>query len=437
MKQLPDAIQDPRFHQDPLKHYGAILARIAFVVYFFFIIFGTSVPFRSRPMSIDDFSSSNVVNQIVFSTLFMISIPCMIVFWRECLAFFKKEKWLILFLIWATLSIGWSNFPFVSFKRLFQIYTNVTICLTFLVSQDDTQQTYKYIRPLLMVYLPLNLLSVFIIPGAIDPTHGTWRGMAVGKNFFGQEMLVSAIFMFFSARSSIGWNRIIDFGLCCIAVVLLLGSRSGTAIGTFGVVICLALLYYANSIFKSLKIGRIFIYFILLSFTIFAVIVYFMAFDWIEQLFQAAGKNLSFTGRTLLWQDIWAIAKSHFWLGCGFDGFWVMSHHNYALMAFLEYYEWVPNEAHMGYLDVLNEVGMIGLLLFVAMMVRYFIRIPKDEKEPYHYWIMIAILVINLQETTLFRANIFTGVVVILGYMDLNANLLRRERIRKRLPAET
>lgn len=403
--------------RDNLKHYARLVSQIIFSVYFFFIVFGTSIPFRARPLALEDYSSSNVVNQIVFSSLFLISVPCLVVFWRETIAFLKKEKWLFLLLVWATLSVGWSDFSTYSFKRLFQVYTNITVCLAFFAALGSSRDMFRFLRPILSVYLVLNILSVLLIPGATDPTHGTWRGLAVGKNMFGQAMVICFIFMFFSAKKSTGTRRLIDYFLCFIAVVLLVGSHSGTSIGTFLIVVALGMLYYSNRLFRSLNIGRMYVYFILLSFIAFAVVICTLSFDWIESMFLAAGKDLTFTGRTNLWIDIWNLSKQHFWLGCGYNGFWIMTPHNHALMAFLDNYEWVPNEAHMGYLDILNELGMVGLFIFILLVLGYFVRIPGTAADEFHFWLIIAILILNLQESTLFRANLFSGVFFIMSYM--------------------
>ena len=74
------------------------------------------------------------------------------------------------------------------------------------------------------------------------------------------------------------------------------------------------------------------------------------------------GKDITFTGRTYLWAAIWEVIKKHILIGCGFQGYWVIS--NKDLLELYKNFVWLPNQAHNGYLDILNEIGIVGLVLF-------------------------------------------------------------------------
>ncbi len=82
------------------------------------------------------------------------------------------------------------------------------------------------------------------------------------------------------------------------------------------------------------------------------------------------GKDLTLTGRTELWADIFRIAKTHLLFGCGFQGFWVVDALN--IQALYQVYVWIPIQAHNGYLDILNETGLVGLTLFIIAVINFF-----------------------------------------------------------------
>ena len=74
-------------------------------------------------------------------------------------------------------------------------------------------------------------------------------------------------------------------------------------------------------------------------------------------------------------------------------------------------------------LDILNETGLVGLAIFFAMVVYYLRHLLSIEKFFIWKWFFIAALIINFQETTLFRPNIFTGVIFVFSYLALYAEL--------------
>ncbi len=183
--------------------YLSTIAKITFLIYLFFIFFGTSLPFRERATSVDEVGTSNIVNQILFTSLFLIASICLYPKRKELARFIKKEKFLTAFLLWCLLSVFWSNYSFISFKRIFQIFSSVTVILAFLFNSNATDDSLKYFKAILYFYVPLSFLSCLAIPGAIDPVHLTWRGLTVGKNYLGQAGVVSSIIWMYAMKGSV------------------------------------------------------------------------------------------------------------------------------------------------------------------------------------------------------------------------------------------
>ena len=405
--------------------YGGI-ARVTFLVYLFFIFFGTSMPFQDRAEEVDDISTSNVVNQIVFTTLFLTSTACLFHKREKLFSFIKREKFLTLFLVWCTLSAFWSEYSFVSFKRLFQTFTTVTVSLAFLLDVANSDEALNYLKWIVYLYIPLTALSIVFIPGAIDPVHFTWRGLAVGKNYLGQAAIVSIIIAFFAMKSATAWEKPISLLILIISVVLLFGAKSTTSILTFAIIIMLGVIRTLDEFFVPLSIGRAFSIASLLFVIGVILSVHCLAPHAFNAIPQYFGKDISFTGRTDLWTDIFTQTKRHWLLGWGFAGFWVVGHP--PVMQLYEEYIWLPNQAHLGYLDIWNETGLVGLLLFCAMVISYSIGLAKLKRPHFWNWILISALILNLQESTLFKQNLLTGVMFIFAYLALHAELLQRER---------
>ena len=52
---------------------SSYLAKFSFLIYLFFMFFGTYMPFREKVIDPADISTSNPVNQFVLSSLYLIS----------------------------------------------------------------------------------------------------------------------------------------------------------------------------------------------------------------------------------------------------------------------------------------------------------------------------------------------------------------------------
>jgi exopolysaccharide production protein ExoQ len=406
----------------------AKLSKIIFSIYLFFVFFGTSMPFQPRKKELEEIGTSNIVNQIVFTALFLFSCICLYPKRKELILFLKREKFLTLFLIWCLLSIFWSDYSFVTFKRYFQIVTSVVVILAVLLNLKSSSDSLFYFKIILLFYIPLSYLSILIIPEAIDSVHFTWRALTVGKNYLGQAAIICIIIWAHATKKGGLYSKLLSYSLVVASIVLLFGSWSMTSMLTFMVLLYLFFLLSIDNIFKPLGVGRTFSVVVLLSSMIIVLAIYFWAYDFILGSFTSVGKTPTFTGRTDLWIDLLYITMDHnLLLGFGFGGFWVIQPENTALMDLYEKYVWLPNEAHLGYLDVVIQTGIVGLVIFALMLFFYFRNLIKLNKLPFGFWMFIAVLILNLQESTFFFPRILTGEMFLFSYLALYADLFKQE----------
>ena len=82
---------------------------------------------------------------------------------------------------------------------------------------------------------------------------------------------------------------------------------------------------------------------------------------------------------------------------------------------------WQINHAHEGYLDILNETGIIGLSIFLMMMIFYFKNLSSLGKLYHWSWIVIGVLILNFMESNLFSDNV-CGCLFLFSYLSLFAN---------------
>lgn len=82
---------------------------------------------------------------------------------------------------------------------------------------------------------------------------------------------------------------------------------------------------------------------------------------------QAVGRDVTFTGRTEIWQVVWALASQQPVQGYGFGAVWSPSSPIGGTVARLIYY--FPSHAHNGYLDTYLQLGSVGAVLLILVLV--------------------------------------------------------------------
>jgi O-antigen ligase len=189
-----------------------------------------------------------------------------------------------------------------------------------------------------------------------------------------------------------------------------------------------------KSIFRKV-IGRNFSVMFVSAFFMSLLLIFSLSFHYFDVFLRYFGKEITFTGRIDLWASIFENTRNYLLQGCGFGSFWIGQ--SATLDMLYTDYPWLPNQAHMGYLDLLNETGLIGIFLLNLMIINYAKNLSKLDKPHFFKWFFIAALILNLSESTLFRQNLLTGVLFIFSYIalyrEITLNLEMDRKLIKRL----
>jgi O-antigen ligase len=402
------------------SNYYALTAKITFWIFCTFIIFGKDLPFRDERMDLTDVSTSNPIAQIINITLFLTACIALIPRIKDAGKLILREKVLTIFLLWCLLSVYWSPFAFVSFKRYFQVLTAFTIFLSILVHTDSVNDLIRFLKGIFSVFIILSFISVFTVPGAKD-LEGMWRGLSTSKNHLGQASLTAALVFLLSIKRAGIIQKIFLVMMILISLILLNGSGSSTSLLTFCFIIFLWVLFAVDDNLKHLKIGRTFSIMVFTSIIVLAISAWLFAPEYVKGFFELQGKNMTLTGRTELWGDMVIEIKKHLYLGTGYQGYWVVDNNNVLLL--YNKYIWMPQQSHNGYLDIINETGLVGIIIFIAMIVNYYVNLAGLKKIHVWKWFILPTLIINFTESSLFRPGIITGTFFIFSYLALFAEL--------------
>ena len=185
-----------------------------------------------------------------------------------------------------------------------------------------------------------------------------WHGPFVHKNAMSTLLVVGVVFLL--AFETHRRRRWVAFG---VIAVLLIGSRSGT--GLAGIIFVITAWNWLRAFIKQQR--RMTAPFVFFSFAGLLVSMV-VGLSTLPIVLAAYGKDATFTGRTNIWSGaLWAIERRPL-LGYGYGGVWISENvePTFSIMRRIGFRAF---HAHNGALDVILQVGVIGIVLFVCLFI--------------------------------------------------------------------
>ena len=196
---------------------------------------------------------------------------------------------------------------------------------------------------------------------------GHWDGLATQKNGLGSHGLI-AVMIFLLAARSFRRFRVPFYSLAVVALVLLVGSQSKTALGA-GLVTAASFVVFLVFRARKTLVGAVTIALV----TGMTLTVLFVTAN-LEEVAGRFGKDATFTGRTDLWAEVLIAIERRPWLGFGYDGFFggplSESHRINAYPGF----EWGPNHAHNALMESALHVGIPLTIVYLVFNLRALAR---------------------------------------------------------------
>jgi O-antigen ligase len=294
-------------------------------------------------------------------------------------AFVLQNRWVAIYLFYCLLAIAWSDFPFVAFKRWIKLFGQPIMVLVVLTEPDPIESVTRLLKRCAYVLLPISVLYIKYYPGlgrAFDPWSGmpTNTGITTNKNALGCDCFILGLFFTWHLmrvwKLEKGTERrnelLLGIGFLGMAGWLLDQAHSSTSWGALTVAI-MVLLFTG---LKFLDRRRILAYLTIIALVAGVAEALFGIHDLV---IEALGRNSTFTGRTEIWQVLlkWPINPV---VGVGFESFWLGERSE----KLLEIFAGLPlNEAHNGYLETYINLGLLGLVAVVAMVLATFAKAQR------------------------------------------------------------
>jgi len=393
------------------------LIRLNFFLLIFLTFFGVRIPFQEYDYAASyEAESSNIPNQVLYLFLFISSLVTLINRFDKTLSFIRTERYLSLFILLCLVSALWSAYPFLSIKRSFQLLVMFIVVIEALLNIEPNI-LLKQLKIVISLYLFFNLFSCLFISNAIDPTFGTWRGIELQKNAFGQVSFycfLSSVVLFTFERTKLA--NYYNLALLLLSVFLIYKARSSTVWIVLFIIIFLGFLFKIETIFNELKIGRSF--FLLISLFGLSLIVIFINFS--SEVFNLVpeyfGKDSTLSMRVPIWEYLWSEVEKNFFLGNGYATYWIMG--DSRIDVFASYFEgFRVNQAHNGYLEIMLQLGVVGFFIFLFPIIAFIYRMLK-LKSNIALLVLLSIMMLNFTESVLFQRAGLTTLFFLVSYIS-------------------
>ena len=315
----------------------------------------------------------------------------------------SNNGWVIAFLLFCLISITWSDFPFVAFKRWIKILGHPIMALIVLTEPDPKEALIRLMKRCAYVVVPVSILWIKYYPelgrGFTDWGGAMTNGIAMDKNMLGGDCLILSYFFFWYLLQTwkcdrSRWRRnelrlIAGFG---IGIWWLFSqAHSATAVTSLILGVSIVVFVGIRSINKNL-IGT----YLLAGLAI--LIIAEATFGISGHMSESLGRGAELSGRRPLWTALLGLHTNPV-LGTGFESFWLGDRPK-ALEGIFYY---IPNQAHNGYLETYLTLGSIGVLFLIALFVATFWKIRLQlfqnfEIARYRLGFLAAVIVYNWTE---------------------------------------
>jgi exopolysaccharide production protein ExoQ len=339
----------------------------------------------------------------------------------------RNNAWLMAFLAYCFIAIVWSEYPFVSFKRWIKILGHPIMVLILFTELDPEKALVWLMKRSAYILVPFSILAIKYYP-EIGRKYDEWSGLPIncgiaqGKNQLGAICMLLGLFFFWlllqtwRAPKSKGRRHELYLigGLLFMIEWLFLKAHSATSSLSLLIGVAVILLLGRRWVDKKL-IGT----YVILA--VAALGVAELAFGIFERVVDLSGHEATLIGRGELWRQLLALRTNPIF-GVGFESFWLGDR----LVLLHEGRPWQPNEAHNGYLEIYLDLGLVGVLMLVGVIIATFRKVRLELSRNFEWGrfrlgFLVAVVFYNWTEASFRGLSLlfFAFYIISLDYVGL------------------
>jgi exopolysaccharide production protein ExoQ len=321
--------------------------------------------------SVERIAEGNPLERGCYTLLLVIGLAVLATRKRTIVPLLRANLPIVVFVSYCAVSVLWSDFPNIAFKRWIKSLGDVVAILVVLTDPAGLGAIKKLLTRTGFLLIPLSILLIKYYPNwgrAYNGENGSHSAVGVtnDKNMLGIVCLILGlgavwrlIQLFQEKRRSRNYRAVIAQGTLFLMVAWLFKqAHSATSVSCF--LMATALMVFTT--FPLLGRRKGIVHMVVIGFITVACSALFLQLG--SGLLNTMGRDSTLTGRTELWGKIVGMSPNNL-LGAGFESFWLGAR----LQTLWDFFHWKPNEAHNGYLEVFLNLGWIGVALLANLIL--------------------------------------------------------------------
>jgi exopolysaccharide production protein ExoQ len=324
----------------------------------------------SEPIdSVDRYLEGSPVDRGVLTVLLAFGAITLAGRGRRVGTILRANRPIVVFFLYCGVSILWSEYPFVGFKRFIRALGDMVVILVILTDPNGRAALKRLFARVGFLFLPLSLLFIRYYPewGRAYGVDGSvyWTGVAAGKNGLGMICLIfglASVWRFLIAYEGRGdrhrMRLLVAHGAAVAMTLWLLWiADSKTSLCCF----LLASSLMTVMTFTTLARKPAVLHCMVATIVSVSFFVLFLGVG--KGVLETMGRDPTLTGRTDVWKLVLKFADNPL-LGSGFESFWMG-----ARLKEICRLNGGINQAHNGYIETYLNLGWVGLMLLAVLIV--------------------------------------------------------------------
>jgi len=326
--------------------------------------------------TLDSALEGNSTDAMFLSVLLAAGILVLAKRYKEVSHSLRSNLPVVMYFAYCLVSICWSPFPDVAFKRWMRALGDLVMVLLIVTSGHPFSALNRVITRVGAVLLTFSLYLIRYsdLGRGYDPDGRPMNtGVTTNKNTLGLVAFVigltavSGLLVILKRKDVDRWRRLLaQAGVVTLVIAVLGVAHSATSVACF--VLGTALMFILR--LPGLRSNSRAVHTLIVSVAVVTGAVIVMGGQSI--FFNALGRDSSLTGRTDIWSTVIPLAMNPVF-GAGFESFWNAA--SQMLRNLPDVYQFGNlNSAHNGYIDVYLNLGLIGLGLVIWVVVSAYKR---------------------------------------------------------------
>ena len=320
-----------------------------------------------------DVSSTDALNQgsrllqILWSCVYLVVILRSLRNRHAIAAFFRRNRAIAVLIVLPLLSSLWSAAPSVSLRHAIALILTTLLAIDF-ASHNPVERQLQILEPIFIAIILIGVAAQLFAPGFFPVTNfgnyvadpNAWNGAFIHKNDFGRFIAVTMLIALVRDSAS-RWGKILRLFWILATFVLIVKAHSSTGLACMLLMcLCARWIFTLHWSLRTRKLALLAFIFIV------GAVVLLLASQEATVLTGLLGRDATLTGRTILWRLSLASALQHPILGYGYDAYWTATSQANQIRYNIG---WDAPHAHNAFIELLLELGLVGLVAFLAAII--------------------------------------------------------------------